>query len=147
MENTNTVKLFDDAFKNVRMGSYAIDCIIDKIEDLKLVGLINKQNEFYLEMAKKLETLAAQNHLTPKDLNVMLKTSSYVGINLKTLFNKNSSHITEMLIQGTTMGITTLIKEMNQGTNINTNLIELAKEIVGSQEKFVESLKDFLWKH
>ena len=144
MENTNTVKLFDDAFKNVRMGSYAIDCIIDKIEDLKLVGLINKQNEFYLEMAKKLETLAAQNHLTPKDLNVMLKTSSYVGINLKTLFNKNSSHITEMLIQGTTMGITTLIKEMNQGTNINTNLIELAKEIVGSQEKFVESLKDFL---
>lgn len=144
MENTNTVKLFDDAFKNVRMGSYAIDCIIDKIEDIKLLNLIRKQNEFYFEITNKLTEFTKQNKLTPKDLNSMLKTSSYVGINLKTLFNKNTSHLAEMLIQGTTMGITTLIKEMNQTTTINTELVELAKEIVGSQEKFVESLKDFL---
>jgi hypothetical protein len=144
MENTNTVKLFDDAFKNVCMGSYAIDCIIDKIEDIKLLNLIRKQNEFYFEITNKLTEFAKQNKLTPKDLNSMLKTSSYVGINLKTLFNKNTSHLAEMLIQGTTMGITTLIKEMNQTTTINTELVELAKEIIGSQEKFVESLKDFL---
>lgn len=143
MENKN-IKLLDDAYKNVRMGSYAIDCIITKIKDAKLKKLIEKQNEIYLEFTNELSAFAQKISYELKDINVMLKTSSFLSINLKTLFNKDTSHIAEMLVQGTTMGITTLIREIRENPNATLQLIDLSNEIVSYQEKFVESLKKFL---
>ena len=139
-----SVKLFDDAYKNVRMGSYAIDCIIEKIENKDLENLMRKQNKFYLEVKNKLDDFAKKNEYQPKDINAMLKASSFVSINLKTLMSNDTPHISEMLIEGTTMGITTLIKEINENKNASQELIELSNEIVSNQEKFVESLKKFL---
>jgi uncharacterized protein YsxB (DUF464 family) len=143
MEDIN-VKLLNDAYKNVRMGSYAIDCIIEKIENKGLDSLIRKQNEFYLNLTNKLDEYARKNAYQPKDVNTMLKTSSFISINLKTLMNKDTSHIAQMLIEGTTMGITTLIKERKENPNADLELIQLSSEIISNQEMFVESLKDFL---
>ena len=46
-EYQSTTKLIDAAYKNTRMASYAIDCIIDKIKDQKLEELLRKQNDFW----------------------------------------------------------------------------------------------------
>lgn len=137
-------KLFDDAYKNLKMGEYAIDCIYSKIKDTGLKELMTKQNKFYTSTAKKLEDFAKQIGYQPKDINTMLKTSSYLSINVKTIFNKSTSHIAEMLIEGTTMGITTLIKEVKQSPLARQELISFSNDIVSHQEKFIESLKDFL---
>ena len=46
-EYENTTKLLDEAYKNVRMASFAIDCIMEKIENPNLADLLRKQNKFY----------------------------------------------------------------------------------------------------
>lgn len=84
----NNIKLLDDAYKNVRMGSYAIDCIITKIEDMELKTLMKRQNEFYLQLTNKLNDFAQKKSYQTKDINAMLKTSSFISINFKTLLNK-----------------------------------------------------------
>lgn len=53
--------LLDDAYKNVRMGTYAIDCILPKITDQELINLVKKQNEYYLQYTKQLENFAKKN--------------------------------------------------------------------------------------
>lgn len=140
----NNIKLLDDAYKNVRMGSYAIDCLNNKIKDSKLEKLVMKQNKFYLEHTKKLDVIAKKLGLCPKDIGPMLKASSFTSIKLKTVFNNDTSHIAEMLIEGTTMGITTLIKEVNDTVSPDEELLSIANNIISHQESFVESLKDFL---
>lgn len=144
MNKNQNVKLLDDAYKNVRMGSWAIDCIITKIEDAELRELIRKQNSYYLELTDALDQFAQTLSYKPKDINAMLKTSSHLNINLKTMLNKDTSHIAEMLIQGTTMGITTLIRELKTNAGADEQLIDLSTQIISHQEEFVESLKKFL---
>lgn len=139
-----TIKLIDDAYKTVRMGSYAIDCIMDKIEDKKLEDLMHKQNKYYLESTKSIEAIAPKYNHELSDINFMAKGMSGASINMKTMFNKESSHISEMLIEGTTMGITTLIKERNDNNDLDSDLLGIVDKIISYLERFVESLKEFL---
>lgn len=46
-------------------------------------------------------------------------------INLNTLVNKTSSHISEMLIQGSTMGIIDITKRIKEYPNANKEILEV----------------------
>ena len=143
-EFEKTTKLIDCAYKNMRMGSFAIDCIIDKIENPRLEELLRKQNDFYLDTTEELEKLSTKLGHKPTDINAFLKGSSFASIKMKTFMNDETSHIAEMLVQGTTMGITDMIKSQSEFNLKNPELLKVTNSIVASEEKFVESLKDFL---
>lgn len=143
-EFEKTTKLIDCAYKNMRMGSFAIDCIIDKIQNPRLEELLRKQNDFYLDTTEELEKISTSLNHTPIDINIFLKTSSFASIKMKTFINDETSHIAEMLVQGTTMGITDMIKSQSEYNLKFPELLKITNSIVSNEEKFVESLKDFL---
>ena len=143
-EFEKTTKLIDCAYKNMRMGSFAIDCIIDKIDNPRLEKLLRKQNDFYLDTTEELERISIEIGHTPTDINMFLKGSSFASIKMKTFMNDETSHLAEMLVQGTTMGITDMIKSQSEFNLKNHELLTITNSIVSSEEKFIESLKDFL---
>ena len=69
-EYDTLTKLIDEAYKNVRMASFAIDSIITKIEDKNLEELLRKQNTFYLNTTKKIEKLSESFKHKPTDINI-----------------------------------------------------------------------------
>lgn len=140
----NITKLIDAAYKNTRMASFAIDCIIDKIKDNKLEELLRKQNDFYLDTTEELEKLSQEYNHKPIDINILLKGSSFASINMKTMMDSTTAHLAEMLVQGTTMGITDMIKSQGEFPVNNAKLKKITNSIISCEEKFVESLKDFL---
>ena len=142
--NENANKLLDAAYKNVRMASYAIDCLIEKIENEKLVELVRKQNKFYLKIVTDLENLSKSLNYTLTDVNPFLKGMSFMSIKTKTLMNNDSSKFADMLIQGTTMGITDSIKAKKDNRTRNEEINNVVDDIISHEEKFVESLKKFL---
>lgn len=142
MNNEN--ELLNKAYENVRMASFAIDCIIEKIESPGLATLLRKQNKFYLETTLELEELSKALEIELKDINPMLKGMSYVSIKMKTIANNDSPKLAEMLIQGTTMGVTDTLKAKNEFEVDNNKLTTLVDKIITHEEKFVDSLKTFL---
>lgn len=138
------IKLIDEAYKNMRMGSFAIDAIITKIEDKELENLLRKQNKFYLDTTKKLEKLSNDYKHEPVDINIFLKGSSFASIKLKTMMNNETPKLASMLIEGTTMGITEMIKAQNEYHTDNDDIKKITNDIVSNEEQFVESLKKFL---
>lgn len=142
--NESTLNLLDEAYKNVRMASFAIDCIIDKIENKELETLLRKQNEYYLETTKQLDSLSNKLNHTPKDISIFLKSSSFMGIKMKTLMNNDTPKFAEMLVEGTTMGITDTLKAKGEHKSQNETLNNIVDDIVSHEEEFVDSLKNFL---
>ena len=102
--------LLDDSYKNVRMASFAIDCIIESIEDNNLKDLLRKQNKFYLSKVREIEDISKEYKHKLSDINMFLKGSSFASIKMKTMMDNSTSTIAQMLVEGTTMGITTSIK-------------------------------------
>ncbi len=140
----NNIELLDAAYKNVRMASFAIDCIIDKIENKSLEDLLRKQNDCYLNYVEKIEKLSEELKHKPKDINIMLKGMSFASIKTKSMMNNETPHLAEMLVQGTTMGITDTLKAKSEFPSNNQKLNSIVDEIVNCEEKFVQSLKNFL---
>ena len=140
----NDQQLIDRVYENVRMASYAIDCIIEKIENPELAELLRKQNKFYLDEVSAIQSFARNVGYEPKDVNVMAKGMSYMSIKTKTLINNDSPKLAEMLVQGTTMGITDTLKAKTEFPTDNEDLKEIADRIVKHEEEFVDSLKTFL---
>ena len=143
-KNENDLELLDEAYKNVRMASFAIDCLMEKIENDKLAELLRKQNKIYLDSVTKIEDLANSYDYELKDINPLLKGTSFASIKMKTLVNNDSPKFAEMLVQGTTMGITDTIKARSEYPTENSDVLEIVDEIISYEEDFVESLKEFL---
>ena len=144
MENEKCGELLNRAYENVRMASYAIDCIIEKIENPKLADLLRKQNKFYLSSVTHLENIAQDHNHKLKDINPMLKGMSYLSIKTKTMMNNDSPKLAEMLIQGTTMGVTDTLKAKGEFPCNNSEICNLIDRIIQHEEEFVDSLKTFL---
>ena len=145
METTNsTYELLDEAYKNVRMASYAIDCIMEKIQNPELAELLRKQNKFYLDIVSSIDSLSKKLNHELKDINPMLKGMSFMSIKMKTIANNDSPKLAEMLIQGTTMGITDTLKAKTEYPTNSESLSLIIDRIIKHEEEFVDSLKTFL---
>lgn len=74
----------------------------------------------------------------------MTEVMAWTGIQMNTMTDKSNSHIADMLIQGTTMGIIEGRKLLNQNPDIDQEVRQVLDTFVKMQENNVEKLKTFL---
>lgn len=146
MKTDKSNELLDVIYKNVRMATLAIDSIQDKFDNKKLLELIKKQNAKYEEITHECENLAGERKYELSDVNVMAKMMSSSSINVKTYFDNSTSHIAEMMIKGTNMGIIDIVKKTGDFKNASPKILNIARDLQKAEEEFVDSLKTFLTK-
>lgn len=72
------------------------------------------------------------------------KIMGWTGIQMNTLSDKSTSHLADMLIQGSSMGIIEGTKLLNHSTNLDEDVSNLLSTFVSMQQNNVEQLKKFL---
>ena len=143
-ENQNEVNVLDELNKGACMGRDAIHFILDKVEDEKLKTELNNQYNKYNEISNKIcELYPEYSEKEPHETSAMNKVMTWYGVEMKTLLDKSTSKIAELLLQGTNMGIIEGRKLLNHNTNDN-KVHSLIQEFVDMQEDAVEKLTRFL---
>lgn len=146
METSKNQELLNAIFKNTRMATLAIDSIHDKFENKKLSVLIKKQNKKYEDITHRCQQIASENEIELTDVGGMQKMMSTSAINVKTYIDNSTSHIAEMMIKGTNMGIIDVVKKTGEFKNASQEILKLAHDLQSAEEEFVDSLKTFLTK-
>ena len=141
MEDINAL---DEIHKGSCMGVDAISFILDKVEDEKLEKLLRKQYKSYKDICERIETIYSKyNEGKPHSTSMPEKVMTDWMVNMKTMVDKSTSHITELLIQGTNMGIIEGRRILNK-KNLNEEVNDLVQKYVTMQEKYLDNLKEFL---
>lgn len=144
MENKNEVNVLDELNKGACMGKDAIHFVLDKVEDENLKQVLNEQYEKYNNIIKRISELYPEySNKEPHETNTVNKVLTWYGIEMKTLTDKSSSKIAEILLQGTNMGIIEGKKLLNH-KHTDPEVNKLMDEYVSIQENAVEKLKSFL---
>lgn len=144
MEKENEINVLDELNKGACMGRDAINFIIDKVSNDGLKKELDIQSSKYKEILDKISKLYPEySEDEPHKTSAMTKMMTWYGIEMKTMVDDSTSHLAELLLQGTNMGIIEGRKLLNhKGTDKEVE--KLVKEYVDMQEDAVEKLKRFL---
>ena len=92
-------------------------------------------------MAKLLEKSGKDE----KGLSAMEKIRTYLMINMQTITDKSASHIAEMVMIGSNMGIIDAIKNINKYKDkASSEVVALMQRLKEFEENNIERLKKFL---
>ena len=105
-----------------------------------LLEQYNKYNEILNKVDKKLQTFDK----VPKDLPAMQKAMGFIEVKMNTTSDNSISHIAEMMLQGTNMGIIKGIKLLHNNPDMDKTIQNILNEFVDYQEKCMETLKEYL---
>ena len=145
MKDKNEINVLDELNKGACMGQDAIHFILDKVKDNDLKKVLNEQYKKYQDITDRISKLYPEySEKEPHETNAMNKVMTWYGIEMKTLMDDSTSKITELLLQGTNMGIIEGRKLLNN-KDTDKEIHKLIQEYVDMQEECVEQLKQFFF--
>ena len=145
MENNN-LNVLDEVNKGATMGMDAISMINEKTHDAKLKEILQVEFNKYNKISERVNNLYSQftTEKKPHETNKMNKMMTWYGIQMKTITDDTPSKLSELLMQGTNMGIIEGRRLLNHNQRIDDNLKNILNDFVSMQEDSVETLKKFL---
>ena len=141
MENQN-LNILDEVNKGATMGMDAISFVSDKVKDdifkevldNKYKKISNRVNDIYSNYSNK----------DPHETNAMNKAMTWYGVQMKTMNDDSTSKLSELLMQGTNMGIIEGRRLINQNPNASKDVKDVLNDFVVMQEDSIETLKKYL---
>lgn len=144
MDKNENLKILHEIHKGAKMGMEAITYVSDKVGDSYFRDELSSQYNQYDDILNRVNDSFTNLGEIPKENNAKDKFMSWMGVQMNTMKDQSNSKLSELLIQGTTMGIIEGRKILNNNPNVDENISNTLKDFVKMQEDSVEKLKTFL---
>ena len=146
MKNQN-LNILDEVNKGATMGMDAISYVSEKVVDNDFKEVLNTEYNKYKDISNRVNNLYDNySNKEPHETNAMNKMMTWYGIQMKTMTDDSTSKLSELLMQGTNMGIIEgrRLLNQNQNQNIESDVKNILNDFVVMQEDSVETLKKYL---
>ena len=144
MENQN-LNILDEVNKGATMGMNAISYVSEKAKDENFKHVLDVEFNKYQKISDRVNSLYNNySYKNPHETGTMTKMMTWYGIQMKTITDSTTSKLSELLMQGTNMGIIEGRRLLNQNNNIEPDVEKILDDFVTMQEDSVETLKKYL---
>lgn len=138
------ITILKEIQRNTRMAMTTIDTLLDKSVDDDFTVKLSKQSLGYAKIHNDaVERLVEENSGTYRGNqieDIILRGSVHMG----TLTNISTSHLAEMMIEGSNRGLTNMYKTVKHNRLAQDMSVELAREFMDFEEKSIEQMKEYL---
>lgn len=138
------MKIYREIVRNTAMGAQSIDNILSYIECDKLKNLALSQKEVMEDFYQKAKAELGEKELEDAQTNPIQRMMLKAGVKMNAGFDNSNSHIASMLIDGYNMGITSVQKCVNELTRSESEIPQLAKDLMKTYDKFIKALRTYL---
>ncbi len=136
--------IYRDIQKNTEMAIKAIDTLSDKVYEDDFALQISRQSLKYSDIRSRAMDKLLAARAEPVHTNYMADFMLKSAIHMNTLLNTSTSHLAELMIQGSNRGITDMCKSLNHNATGDSMAMELARELMDFEEKNIEVMKRYL---
>lgn len=126
------------------MGVDTIEQLLDIVEDVAFKNQLQSQYNEYKEINETAKSLLNTKGYDEQGISTFKKIKSDLMINMQTLTDKSSSHVAEMMIIGSNMGVIDAIKNIKKYKDAEADIVNLMEKLKAFEEKNITLLKTFL---
>ncbi len=145
-DKKKTEEALAEIYRNAQLALTSISDVLPEIgEDDRLKEELHRQYEEYERFSTSACLIAKDMGLELKDPNLMKKAMMWGSIKMNTMTDNSRSHIAEMMLQGTIMGIAALKRTAGELLECGDERIPaLLEEMIKREEEFEKLWKDLL---
>ena len=144
MDNNPNLKVLKELHKGAQMGINALSYVSEKVTDDGFKRELSTQYNQYEDILNRVTDLYNNYGEVPANFNFKDDMMTWMGIQMNTVNDKSPSKISELLIQGNTMGIIEGRRLLNNNPSVETNIKQTLNDFVTLQEDTVAKLKEYL---
>ena len=148
MNNTckRDVEVLEDIYKNEKMGSDSILKVMPKASNEKFRAALTCQLSGYERFSEKAREMLSERGYKAKEENPMTKLWASNGVAMNTMVDSSDSHLAQMVVEGSTMGVTDTLKLLRESENsgVTEKTLKMMRDIISFEEKNVEIMKGFI---
>ena len=133
-----------EIYRNCKLALQSIEDILPECEDGDLKAEMQSQSEGYERISAKASAYAKNKQIELKEPNPLKKMMMWGSIKMSTLTNGSRSHVAEMMIRGTVMGITSLKTTQTESESEDESVKNLLNELIELEERYEKKLKSYL---
>lgn len=137
---TGNEEILNYIHQNAQMGIETLPELIKISTDNEFIEELRSQFTEYKKIFDETSNMLDNAKSIPK----MAKFSSYIMIKMELLMDKSPSHIAEMLIKGSLMGIIEIEQNFNDYKDANREILDLANKLLQTEKNNIENLKKYL---
>lgn len=144
MENQN-LNILDEVNKGATMGMDAISFVSEKVTDNDFSNVLDTEYAKYRKISERVNDLYSNySKKEPHETTTINKMMTWYGIQMKTMGDDTTSKLSELLMQGTNMGIIEGRRLINENPDAEHDVMNILNDFVAMQEDSVETLKKYL---
>ena len=146
MDKKKMEEILAEIYRNAQLALQSIADILPETEDEETRNELMAQHEGYEKICARAAVLARDNDIELKEPNPMKKAMMWGSIKMSTLTDNSRSHIAEMMVQGTVMGITALRASAGEAADTDENdpVFALLTDMIQMEEDYEVRWKKFL---
>ena len=144
-QNKKPEEALAEIYRNAQLALTSIADILPEVgDDEKVKEELHAQHEEYEKFSARACMIARDLDLELKEPNPMKKIMMWSGIKMNTMKDNSRSHIAEMMVQGTVMGISALRSTAGEIVNGDERIHALLEEMIEREEEFEKRWKAYL---
>ena len=110
----NELEFYEQLYNDADMGYEAVENLMPKVSDKHLRHDMALHMDGYRHFSRLAKEKLEDAHHTPKKESAMARVPARVGMAMSTMFDTSPSHVAELMIDGSNMGILSMQKNLNR---------------------------------
>ncbi len=136
--------MLEAILENAEMGEKTLNQLIPMAEEGLFKAELLRQRNAYHDMASQAELCLTAAGETPKGQSVLAKVNTKLGISMKTLTDKSTRNLAQMLSEGTYQGVLDCRKCETDFAEATPGAKKLLRELEDFQEDNCQRLEQYL---
>lgn len=150
-QSRREAELYQEIYKNTKMGAESLTDLISHVDTGDLKTEMGVELAQYEALAHEAKQALFDMGVTAKEEGIVTRVSAKAGVMMNTMLDATSSHIAQMVIEGSTMGTTDLYRKLNEyrsetdGKGSGSRKVtELAQRTIDFEEDCIKKMKAYL---
>ena len=139
-----TKKLLEECSTGCKMAVDSMNQVSRYVTGDQLGPIINTCRQKHELLDKRVSEMLRESGEDPKQPPMAASTFSWITTEVKMKLKPDNSQISKLMMDGCNMGIQSIGEAMNENSCASRESLELAQELVKTEEEFMKELRQFL---